>query len=74
MPHPLILSTPYAGHPHTAAVDYLCQEIAFFETRLNEMGETGDCAYEHALSKAYRVLLEERRQQLAKLRVVARCA
>ncbi|MFO1372428.1 MAG: hypothetical protein U1F42_08545 [Candidatus Competibacteraceae bacterium] len=49
------------------AADYLRQEIAFFETRLNEMGETGDCAYEHALSRAYETLLRERRYQLAQL-------
>lgn len=48
-------------------VDYLRQEIAFLEARLNEMGEKGDCAYEHALSKAYHVLLEERREQFATL-------
>jgi hypothetical protein len=49
------------------ARDYLRQEIAFFETRLTEMGERGDCAYERALSKAYKTLLRERREQLAKL-------
>ena len=49
------------------AADYLRQEIAFFEARLNEMGETGDCAYEHALSRAYRALLIERKEQLARL-------
>jgi hypothetical protein len=49
------------------AADYLRQEIAFFEARLNEMGEKGDCAYEYALSKAYQVLLQERKNQLAAL-------
>ncbi len=49
------------------AADYLRQEIAFFESRLYEMGEQGDCAYEHALSRAYETLLRERRQQLAQL-------
>lgn len=47
--------------------DYLRQEIAFFESRLHEMGEQGDCAYEHSLSRAYETLLHERRQQLAQL-------
>lgn len=51
------------------ATDYLRQEIAFFESRLYEMGEQGDCAYEHALSRAYETLLQERRQQLAQLLV-----
>lgn len=67
MPYNPIISSQHGGHQHAAA-DYLRQEIAFFETRLNEMGEKGDCAYEHALSRAYRDLLRQRRQQLARLR------
>jgi hypothetical protein len=57
------------GHPVAdyRAADYLRQEIAFFETRLHEMGESGDCAYERALSRAYETLLCERREQLAQL-------
>jgi hypothetical protein len=66
MNHNIIIGTHHTGHNHPAA-DYLRQEIAFFETRLNEMGEKGDCAYEHALSRAYRMLLQERRNQLAQL-------
>ena len=62
----IIISTQHRGHGHMAA-DYLRQEIAFFEARLNEMGEKGDCAYEYALSKAYQVLLQERKNQLAAL-------
>ena len=50
------------------AADVLRQEIAFFEARLHEMGEEGDCAYEHALSRAYETLLRERRDQLSQLR------
>lgn len=49
------------------AADDLRQEIAFFESRLGEMGEMGDCAYERALSRAYVLLLDERRRQLAQL-------
>lgn len=45
--------------------DFLRQEIAFFEGRLIEMGEAGDCAYERALSKVYQALLAERKHQLA---------
>ena len=57
------------GHPIAdyRGVDYLRQEIAFFETRLHEMGEQGDCAYERALSRAYEALLRERRTQLDQL-------
>ena len=61
-----MISTHYAGHGHFAT-DYLRQEIAFFEGRLIEMGEGGDCAYERALSKAYQVLLKQRKSQLAAL-------
>jgi hypothetical protein len=67
MPYSPIISSQHGGHHH-AADDYLRQEIAFFEARLSEMGEKGDCAYEHALSRAYRGLLRDRRQQLARLR------
>jgi len=49
------------------AVDFLRQEIAFFEARLHEMGDAGDCAYERALSRAYETLLRERRGQLTQL-------
>ncbi len=57
------------GHPVAdyRAVDFLRQEIAFFEARLHEMGEAGDCAYERALSRAYETLLRERRSQLTQL-------
>lgn len=69
----LAVSAPYIGRSHPLAdyraVDYLRQEIAFFETRLNQMGEQGDCAYEHALSRAYEALLRERRRQLAQLQI-----
>lgn len=67
----IILGTPHAARGHPVAdcrtADFLRQEIAFFETRLHEMGEEGDCAYEHALSRAYETLLSERRRQLAQL-------
>ena len=66
MNHEIIVGTHHRGYRHPAA-DYLRQEIAFFEARLLEMGEKGDCAYEHALSKAYQALLQERKDQLAAL-------
>ena len=48
----IMLGTRHAGRGHPVAdyraVDFLRQEIAFFEARLSEMGEKGDCAYEHA--------------------------
>lgn len=67
----IMLGTLHAGCGHPAAdyraADFLRQEIAFFEARLSEMGEKGDCAYEHALCRAYETLLGERRDQLARL-------
>ena len=45
----------------------ICDEIAFLEDRLNEMGYAGDCAYEHALSRAYTERLSERRRELANI-------
>ncbi|NJN45332.1 MAG: hypothetical protein HC808_01225 [Candidatus Competibacteraceae bacterium] len=62
----VLVNPSYAGRGHRAE-DYLRQQIAFYEARLDEMGEKGDCAYEHALSRAYQVLLRERKQQLADL-------
>jgi len=62
---PGICGTP--SHLGTSAADYLRQEIAFFEMRLREMGDEGDCAYERALTRVYRLLLQQRRDQLATL-------
>ncbi len=59
-------SSRHHGHGHDAT-DYLRQEIAFLEARLDEMGEKGDCAYEHALSKAYTAILRQRRGELGAL-------
>ena len=61
-----VVGTQHAGRGHPG-VDYLRQEIAFLETRLNQRGDQGEGGYEQALSRAYRVLLRERRQQLARL-------
>lgn len=35
----------------------LHQTIAHIESRLADMGDYGDCAYEHALAHSYRELL-----------------
>ncbi|MDX1656413.1 MAG: hypothetical protein R3310_14485 [Candidatus Competibacteraceae bacterium] len=66
MQQPLTINTRHHGCDQ-AAREYLRQEIAFLEARLYEMGEKGDCAYEHRLSQAYQSLLRERRQQLSSL-------
>ena len=61
----MIIGAPY--NHLGRSVDYLRQEIAFFEARLIEMDYSGDCAYEHALSRVYRRLLHERKNQLEAL-------
>ncbi|HYQ92985.1 MAG TPA: hypothetical protein VES89_13165 [Candidatus Competibacteraceae bacterium] len=62
----VVMGTQHAGRDHPG-VDYLRQEIAFLETRLNQLGGRGDGRYEQSLSRAYRMLLRERRQQLDRL-------
>jgi hypothetical protein len=49
----------------------LLEEIETLEHRLHAMGEDGDCAYERAMSTLYRVLVEERKQQLTQLALAA---
>ena len=41
------------------------EEILFMESRLEEMGFEGDCAYERAMSKFYQEQLAFRRAQIA---------
>jgi hypothetical protein len=51
----------------------LIEEIAALESRLEDMGMDGDCAYERAISRVYAVMVEERKQQLAALCSLRRC-
>lgn len=51
----------------------LLAEIAWFESRLSEIGETGDCAYEKALARSYLQAVDQRRARLAALRQTAPC-
>lgn len=46
----------------------LQDEIATLESRLNEMGIDGDCAYERAMSRLYTGMVEDRKRRLASLR------
>ena len=45
--------------------DRIKEEIAFLEARLAAIGDYGDCAYEKALARSYRLLLEEKRALVA---------
>lgn len=63
------------AEPQSAAADAnpayeaeVIREIAYLESRLSEMGASGDCAYERALAQAFSAMLEERRRELADLR------
>ncbi len=61
----LMLGAHHEGR--VQAAEFLRQEIAFFETRLHELGEQGRAHEERALRKVYKTLLRERRGQLADL-------
>jgi len=47
----------------------LVEEIAILQRRLELMGMDGDCAYEHAISRLYQAMVEDRKQQLTALQI-----
>jgi hypothetical protein len=51
----------------------LMEEIAALESRLEDMGMDGDCAYERAISRVYTGMVEERKRQLARLTNLRHC-
>jgi len=51
--------------------DRLEEEISYMETRLEEIGFEGDCAYEKAISKFFRAQIDVRRRALAEIPMVA---
>jgi hypothetical protein len=57
---------PAAGHTRTVAGELLA-EIAWFEKRLHETGDTGDCAYDKALARSYEQAIRLRRERLTLL-------
>jgi hypothetical protein len=48
----------------------LLEEIAILQRRLELMGMDGDCAYEHAISRLYQGMVEERKRQLTALQMI----
>jgi hypothetical protein len=50
----------------------LMEEIAALESRLEDMGMDGDCAYERAISRVYTDMVAERKRRLAALRNLRR--
>jgi len=58
----------HASHSEKRDEQTLIEDIAYFEARLEQMGDLGDCAYERAMSRFYERLVGERRASLATLR------
>ncbi len=54
-------------HGHDGVRKQILEQIAYFETRLEEMGGSGDCAYEKSLVRVYETQLGEQRQLLMSL-------
>lgn len=59
----------YNTHRHDGKRTQLLEQIAYFESRLEEMGGSGDCAYEKSLVRVYETRLDEQRRLLMKLDV-----
>lgn len=55
----------------TLSEGQLLDEISWFETRLNEIGGNGDCAYEKALARSYEQAVSSHRERLATLRRIS---
>ena len=60
------MSTPEAGHHRPE--HHLISEIAWYETRLRELGESGESAYEKALARSFEEALAVRRARLTAIR------
>ncbi len=57
----------YNTHSHDGKRKQLLEQIAYFESRLEEMGGSGDCAYEKSLVRVYETRLGEQRRLLMNL-------
>lgn len=62
--------TAHLAGGRTLNENQLLDEISWFETRLNEIGGNGDCAYEKALARSYEQAVSSHRERLATLRRV----
>ena len=51
-------------HDDAARRHRILEQIAYFEARLDEMGGSGDCAYEKSLVRVYESRLGEHRRIL----------
>jgi hypothetical protein len=57
----------YSTHSHDGKRKQILEQIAYFELRLEEMGGSGDCAYEKSLVRVYETRIGEQRQLLMSL-------
>jgi hypothetical protein len=58
------MTTPSSAHKHDGKRQQILEQISYFESRLEEMGGSGDCAYEKSLVRVYETRLSEQRQIL----------
>ena len=56
----------HVHHAHRPFADEqrLCDDIAYLEARLTEIGHDGDCAYEKAMIRFFEQQLAERKAKL----------
>ena len=57
----------HGTHSHDGKRQQILEKIAYFESRLEEMGGSGDCAYEKSLVRVYETTLGEQRGLLETL-------
>lgn len=60
------MSMPHTGRP--APEQELIAEIAWYEARLQELGDSAECAYEKALARSFEQALHAHRARLAVIR------
>lgn len=60
--------TAWRANGRTLNEIQLLDEITWFESRLQEIGGNGDCAYEKALARSYELAVHSHRERLAALR------
>ena len=58
------MTMTHRTHPHAGKRQQILEQISYFESRLEEMGGSGDCAYEKSLVRVYETRLGEHRQLL----------
>ncbi len=52
----------------TLSEGQILEEISWFEARLDQIGDNGDCAYEKALARSYEQAISSHRARLTRMR------